>query len=210
MESTKVCSSPTYKNLKLKQVQSPKELKEKLRKDYKSKVQNCRNMLMNRFRSTAGETELRSTLTNIYNDIFQDSNIESLKSEILLDSEEMKILEEIKQELIQEELDWCIEEYETSQMDNVDWSLLQDENIICPICQKYNFTLSNNILSCSFCNVKVTTDKSLKDIKKVIFDSLDKHSTTCNVTVQFSAVCELNETHIYLICESCMDMKLIV
>ncbi|CAH2259122.1 jg9977 [Pararge aegeria aegeria] len=208
MNSPKVCASPTYKNLRLKQNPSPKELKEKLRKDYKNKVQNCRNMLLNRFRGPAGETDLRSTLTNIYNDIFKDSSNE--KTELLLNSEETKVLEEIKQELIQDELDWCLEEYEKAQLDDIDWSLLQDENVICPICEKNNFSLSNEILSCSLCDIKVITNKSLIDIKNKIFDSLENHSNVCNTTVQFSAVCELNETHIYFICETCMDMKLLV
>ncbi|XP_045785131.1 RPA-interacting protein A-like [Maniola jurtina] len=210
MNSPKVCPSPTYKNVKFKQVQSPKELKDKLRKDYKNKVQNCRNMLLNRFRGSSVETDLRSTLTNIYNEIFNDSSNECLKTELLLDSEETKILEEIKQELIQDELDWCLEEYEKAQMDNVDWSLLQDDNVICPICQKNNVTLCSDTLLCSFCNIRVKTSKPLKDIKNIIFNSIEKHSNVCSNTAQFSTVCELNDTHIYLICESCMDMKLIV
>lgn len=63
-------------------------------------------MLLNRFRGSDGDNDLRSTLVNIYNDIFKDSSYEFIKSDLILDSEETKVLEEIRMELIQEELDW--------------------------------------------------------------------------------------------------------
>lgn len=96
-------------------------------------------------------------------------------------------------------------------MENIDWSLLQDENVICPICQKYNFSLSGDMLTCLFCKISIKTTKSLTDIKNIIFDSIEKHSNACNNTnIQFSAICESNDTHIYLTCDSCMEMKFIV
>ncbi|CAH2074108.1 unnamed protein product, partial [Iphiclides podalirius] len=104
-----------------------------MRKDYKDKVQNCRNILLNKFRGPVGETELRDTLATIYKSMINLSSFDDM------DEEEGKVLEEIKSELIEEEMQWLIEEYEKSQMDKFDWSILQQENVICPICQKTNF-----------------------------------------------------------------------
>lgn len=63
-------------------------------------------MLINRFRGS-GETDLKMTLTNIYNKTF-GSYYNEIKKEVMNNIEEIEILEEIKQELIQEELDWYL------------------------------------------------------------------------------------------------------
>lgn len=57
---------------------------------------------MNRFRGTATETDLRDTLTDIYKSMFNFSD------EHTLDGEEQDLLEEIKSELVQEELQWLV------------------------------------------------------------------------------------------------------
>lgn len=66
-------------------------------------------MLLNRFRG-APENDLKTTLTDIYNRTFSNSCVE-IQNEFLTDLDEIKILEEIKQELIQEELDWQVNIY---------------------------------------------------------------------------------------------------
>lgn len=63
-------------------------------------------MLINKFRGS-GEIDLKMTLTSIYNKTFSSYYIE-IKNEVLNNVEEIEILEEIKQELIQEELDWYL------------------------------------------------------------------------------------------------------
>lgn len=68
--------------------------------NYKDKVQNCRNMLLTRFRGTVAENDLRDTLTEIYKSMFNFSGGD------FLDEEECEVLEEIKTELVQEELAW--------------------------------------------------------------------------------------------------------
>lgn len=47
------------------------------------------------------------------------------------------------------------------------------------------------------------------DIKANVNEKLEKHSSTCNSNVHFTAV-ETDETHIYYICEHCMDMQLVI
>ena len=63
-------------------------------------------MLINKVRGS-GEIDLKMTLTSIYNKTFSSYYIE-IKNEVLNNVEEIEILEEIKQELIQEELDWYL------------------------------------------------------------------------------------------------------
>ncbi|KOB78707.1 putative RPA interacting protein [Operophtera brumata] len=195
-------SSPQYKNLGFKHKQSPKELKEKFRKSYKEKVQNCREMLMDRFRGTVAEQDLCNTLTDIYKSVI-DFNV--------IENDELEILEELKNELVQEELDWWIREYEKSQLDNVDWSSMeQDDEVICPICQKSNLKLANGNVSCSNCKTKFNTSKKLTDIKKSIVTCLEKHATLCTQEPQFTVIPDLNESHIYLICEICSEMNVLI
>ncbi|XP_068629988.1 RPA-interacting protein [Battus philenor] len=203
MNSPKTNSSPLYKNLKTKQKQSPIAIKEKLRKDYKDKVQSCRNILLNKFRGCVGENELRTTLTMIYKNTFNFSEFEDL-------DEEMDVLEIIKQELIEEEIQRWLEEYEKSQMHDVDWSTLEEENVICPVCQKTNFKYENGTVTCLCCDIKIKTQHTLLQIRKIIFDSIEKHSSNCNKEAQFTLVNEVNDQHIYLICADCMDMQLLL
>lgn len=96
-------------------------------------------------------------------------------------------------------------------MENIDWSSMeQDDNVICPVCQKTNFILQNGKLSCSSCKIISKTNKSLREIKQSVMSCIEKHSTTCNNEVQFTVVPELNETNIYLICECCLEMQSII
>lgn len=96
-------------------------------------------------------------------------------------------------------------------MDNIDWSSMEkDDNVICPLCRKTNLSLHNKALSCSNCNVIINTTKSLLEIKQSLMCTLEKHNITCNNDVQFTLVSELNEAHVYLVCDACMDMQCIL
>ncbi|KAJ8725585.1 hypothetical protein PYW08_003768 [Mythimna loreyi] len=196
-------SSPKFKNLGIGPKQSPKELKEKMRKNYKHKIQNCRGMLMDKLRGSLIEQDLCNTLTDIYKSMFNFSD-ESI------DDEEYLLMEELKKELIQEELEWCLKEYEKSQ-EIIDWSTVEeDNNVICPVCQKTNVQLVNGHLSCSQCKSSIKTQKSLAEIKKSLLSSVDTHNAMCSSDAQFGIVADENESHVYLICENCTEMKLIV
>ncbi|XP_061383403.1 uncharacterized protein LOC116767447 [Danaus plexippus] len=209
MNSQNISSSPTYKNVKIKKIHSPLELKEKMRKDYKSKIQSSRCLLLNKIRGSSG-SDLRDTLTDIFNETV-NSNKDITNEDFIFDVEEAKILEEIKQELIQNELDWWIEEYEKSQNDYIDWlSQEYEENIICLICQKHNFLANNDTLSCPPCNIKIKVNNTLQNLKNIINEKIEKHNSFCCNNVHFSAICESNETHIYYICDSCEDMQLVI
>ncbi|XP_053625331.1 RPA-interacting protein-like [Plodia interpunctella] len=196
-------ASPNFKDLKSKSKHSPIEIKEKMRKNYKNKVKNCRELLLNRIRGTEAQTDLRDTLCDIYKSMFSFTNEETT------DDEEIQILNEIKNELVQEELEWLLDEYDKSHNDNIDLSA-EENNLICPICQKINCQLQNNFLSCSKCNFSIKTQMSCKEIKHHIFDLLEKHSSLCEKYGNFNVVSELDELHIYLTCDTCMEMLIVV
>lgn len=69
--------------------------------DYKEKVHNCRNMLLDKFRGTLDETELRDTLMAIYKSMFVYPKFEE-------SDEESEVFNEIKKELIEEEIQWFV------------------------------------------------------------------------------------------------------
>ncbi|KAJ8722771.1 hypothetical protein PYW07_003951 [Mythimna separata] len=196
-------SSPKFKNLGIGPKQSPKELKEKMRKNYKHKIQNCRGLLMDKLRGSLIEQDLCNTLTDIYKSMFNFS-------EEIVDDEEYMLIEELKRELVQEELEWCLKEYEKCQ-ENIDWSTVEeDNNVICPVCQKINVQFVNGHLSCSQCKFSIKTQKSLAEIKLSLLNSVDAHNVMCSSDAQFGLFADENESHVYLICENCTEMKLIV
>ncbi|XP_049867181.1 RPA-interacting protein-like [Pectinophora gossypiella] len=206
MNSPGTSSSPTtYKNLKVKPKQSPVELKEKMRKNYKERVQKYRNVLINKYRGAAEEAEFRKSLTDIYKSMFKYADVD------LTDEEEVELMEIIKNELVQEELQWWLEEYEKSHPDNDDWcDVDEDASVICPMCQKANFTLENRVLSCPNCKLTTTTDKNLTEIRCFIARSIAKHNDKCTGDVNFTTMPEHTHTYIYLMCFRCMMMETIV
>lgn len=50
---------------------------------------------------------------------------------------------------------------------------------------------------------------NMQEIKAIANETLEKHSNSCNCNVQFTVV-ESGETHIYYICEHCMDMQIVI
>ncbi|XP_072943389.1 uncharacterized protein Ripalpha [Epargyreus clarus] len=198
MNSPKSPLSPRYKNLKLKRYSSPKELKEKIRQDIRTKMKRSRDLILSGYRSDTFESEIIKRISEVYN-----------KHVLLNDDEESEMLEEIQNELIQEELEWWQKEYEKSHHD-IDWSTLhQEENVICPICEKTNFDIVKSNVHCPNCKITIETDKSLLETKKAIFDAVEKHSS-CPTKAGFATVTELSNTHIYLICDSCSDMEIVI
>lgn len=68
--------------------------------NYRDKIQNCRNLLLNKFRGPVVETDLKETLNEIYKSIpFSDDDNFDL---------EYDVLEEIGSELVQEETEWYL------------------------------------------------------------------------------------------------------
>lgn len=182
--------------------QSPIEIKEKMRKNYKNKVQNCRGMLLDKFRESFNEQDLCTTLTDLYKSVI-------IYSEETDDIEE-RCLEQFKNEIIQEELEWWVKEYETSQMENFDWASIEEDSVVCPICKKNNFKIENNIVSCPSCYITIRSAMPSSEIRRSILDSVHKHSVLCSENLQFSIIPEGNENHIYAICISCNEMKAII
>ncbi|KAL4702505.1 hypothetical protein ACJJTC_001390 [Scirpophaga incertulas] len=202
MSTVKENFSPKYKNLKLIR-NSPKDLKDKMRKNYKDKIQHCRDILMDRFRGADMEIDVKSTLKEMYKDVFNFTNF------ITEDEEEIILFDEIKNELLQEEYEWWVEEYHKTHID-IDWSSLEQEDVICPVCQKNNLTLKNNLLTCNNCLISVVTQDTICNIKQTILLAIEKHSNTCDKEPEFTLVQELKESHIYLLCSSCSEMQIVV
>lgn len=82
--------------------------------------------------------------------------------------------------------------------------------MICPVCQKTNIQLNNGYVKCSTCSSSVKTNKSLPEIKRSILSTVESHSAVCTTDAQFGLVSETSESHVYLICDSCAEMKLII
>lgn len=95
-------------------------------------------------------------------------------------------------------------------MENIDWSSLEDDNnVVCPVCQKTNVVKDEKGIGCSRCSWTVKTQKTLPAFKNDIVNCVERHGASCNNTVEFSQITD-TETHIYLVCSVCMDMQLVV
>lgn len=83
----------------------------------------------------------------------------------------------------------------------------EDNEVICPVCQKFNFKHENGYVCCSNCNIKIKTTKKLSDIKNSIAICLDSHANKCTHEPQFTVIPDLHDFHIYLICETCTEIN---
>ncbi|XP_012544708.1 uncharacterized protein LOC101743725 isoform X2 [Bombyx mori] len=175
------------------------------RQNYRNKVQKCRGTLQDKFRELTFE---KDNMCNVLKELYKEM-IDF--SEDILEIED-NILQEIKNELIQEELEWLLEEYQKTHMDdNIDWSKIEQDNVIvCPICQRDNFMSVNSCLKCPSCNVQIKTSMQTSEVKEHIFKCLDKHNSVCISDPQFTVIKDTSDCHIYLICETCNEMTYIL
>lgn len=95
-------------------------------------------------------------------------------------------------------------------MDGIDLASNEQDHVICPLCQKENFKLIKQKLTCPHCDVVIKTENSLSNIKMLILNNVEQHAAICSQEAQFNSISEPSGAHIYLMCESCNEMKLII
>lgn len=161
--------------------------------------------MLDKFRGEVNRKNV-DDIKELYKSILNFSN------ETIKDEEESTVFEELKSELLQEEIQWWLNENEKCEMEGIDWSSIEeDNNVLCPVCQKENITMINGHIICSRCETTIKTEKSLIDIKKTLFSDVELHNTACSNEAQFTVITDPNGSeHLYFICQNCNEMKLIL
>ncbi|VVC46256.1 Hypothetical protein CINCED_3A009594 [Cinara cedri] len=127
-------------------------------------------------------------------DIEEDDGFHSL-------DEEDKIFDEIKQEILDEEMKWISEQ-------DIDYNVylhhLQNNSLECPVCHTGNLIKSgNNNISCDICHTSIQTLLEVDALKSNLENTTAEHSRLC----QAPAECIVFPTHcdssMFLLCSIC-------
>ncbi|XP_050531842.1 uncharacterized protein LOC126900279 isoform X2 [Daktulosphaira vitifoliae] len=161
-------------------------------------MKNKRETLLERVRNVSydmRENEVTSFIdkTCIKMEVEDDDGFHSL-------DEEEQIIDEIKQELLDEEMKWIVaqdSEY-TMYLQN-----LQNDLIECPVCQTGNIKSIDKKISCDVCLTSIHTNLDLETLKKNLEATATEHSRFCQARIQCSVFPAPDVNSMFMICNNC-------
>ncbi|XP_076289499.1 RIP-like protein [Lasioglossum baleicum] len=195
---------------------SPK-LQEVLREKCRQRMREKRGQLFNRsrFGLEINSEDVRSTLSDIIrNELY---NIATTNADPIVNpffrvvSEPIELEEaiELENEILNEEEQWILEEYEKMSQEELELLALaadqEIEEVICPLCQTSNLTEEARQVSCKSCAFKLN-NVNLKEIGYLISKSVDNHSAMCTESPGFMPLIEYGIKRLYLFCDKCSTL----
>ncbi|XP_050428944.1 uncharacterized protein LOC126838496 [Adelges cooleyi] len=170
-----------------------------LRERYRNLMKNKRETLLERVRNVSydmRENEVTSFIdkTCIKMDIEEDDGFHSL-------DEEDQIIDEIKQELLDEEMKWISAQYSEY---NVYLQHLQNDSIECPVCQTGSLIKSDtNNITCDVCHITIYTSLETDALKNNLETSAIEHSRNCQRPVYCSVFPAPDVNSMFMMCNEC-------
>lgn len=102
----------------------------------------------------------------------------------LKELEDNILLEDILyEELVNESYRWLVEEYER-ELEYLASKDPNETNVVCPICQKFDLTLTNGNLICE-CGINFKWNQSLAELSQRLQNMLTEHGNKCNACLLF-------------------------
>ncbi|XP_043270693.1 uncharacterized protein Ripalpha [Venturia canescens] len=203
---------------------SPK-LQEVLRKRCRQRMKEKRGQLFDRRRPgllmDTDENEVHNALTEIVrNELSQLATMDiKEKNALFLPEYDESLTEEealeLEKEILAEEEQWILLEYEKLQENEAEMLALFAEDclreiVICPLCEKGCINESENELTCSSCNLRLPLKVRVEDFGKILRDRTNYHSSLCCGHPSFMLLPENNTLYLYLMCETCLTFVLII
>ncbi|KZC13258.1 RPA-interacting protein [Dufourea novaeangliae] len=218
-----IALSPTM-SMKLKNRESVNKIKhgspklqEVLRERCRQRMREKRGQLFNRtrFGIEINSKDVQDTLTEIVRkelNIIATTDLDPTVnpfSHIVsgpLDPEEAL---ELETEIINEEEQWILQEYETMSQEELELLALaadQEVNeVICPTCQVSNLTEEVGEITCTSCTFKLN-NITLKDLDHLISKSVNTHSAMCTNPPGFLPLAGNSNVCLCLICDKCSTL----
>ncbi|XP_071856589.1 RPA-interacting protein [Bombus fervidus] len=218
--------SPTM-NIKLKNRNSANKLRhsspklqEVLRERCRERMREKRGQLFNkrRFGLESNSKDVQDTLTEIVRKEFNNLVTRDLDAAFFDNTSFLNELlnqeEELENEILSEEEQWILQEYEKMTQEEIEILALtadeQDKEVICPICQRSNLTQKQNNVTCISCDFVLNNCISVKEVGCRIDNCVNNHSAQCRKTPSFFPLSENNKISLYLVCDECSTWASII
>lgn len=190
---------------------SPK-LQQVLRERCRQRMREKRGQLFNRgrFGLETNLKEVQETLTEIVRKEFINLATSESLPDIIDEPLEAEEALKIEDQIINEEEQWILEEYEKMSKEEMDLlAMTADENldeVFCPLCQKSHLTQNLNLIVCKECNFAIRACITVKKLGRLITECVDNHSMNCAQTPGFTLIPENNNICLYIACHNCSTL----
>ncbi|XP_050577327.1 RPA-interacting protein [Bombus affinis] len=198
---------------------SPK-LQEVLRERCRERMREKRGQLFNkrRFGLESNSRDVQDTLTEIVRKEFNNLVTRDLGPDFFDNTSFLNELlhqeEELENEILSEEEQWILQEYEKMTQEEIEMLALtadeQDKEVICPICQKSNLTQKQNKVTCISCDFALNNCINVKEVGYRINNCVNNHSAHCRKIPSFFPLSENNKISLYLVCDECSTWASII
>uniref|UniRef100_A0A2S2PRR4 RPA-interacting protein C-terminal domain-containing protein n=1 Tax=Schizaphis graminum TaxID=13262 RepID=A0A2S2PRR4_SCHGA len=127
-------------------------------------------------------------------DIEEDDGFHSL-------DEEDKMFDEIKQEILDEEMKWICEQ-------DIDYNIylqhLQNNSIECPVCHTGNLIKTTiNTISCDVCHTSIQTFLEIDALKNNMENTAAEHSCVCQSPIECIVFPTPYDNSMFMLCNIC-------
>lgn len=85
---------------------------------------------------------------------------------------------------------------------------IENNDIICPTCQKAVLAEESNCLTCAACGLMLA-GRTIQEAKRLINECVCEHATNCIKTPTFTVISESNNINLYMVCYECSTLALI-
>ncbi|KAL0120329.1 hypothetical protein PUN28_008169 [Cardiocondyla obscurior] len=177
-----------------------------------------RNQLFNRFRFDleSHSASVQNTLTEIVRQEFQNLSAVSSDNYITVHKIDEPFTQEeainMENEIVYEEEQWIIQEYEKILQDEVEYFAMYADNesreVFCPICQKAILTEENKCVNCPVCRLKLI-GHTMQEVRYLINQSVNTHAFNCVQMPVFMVIPDNCNLNLYLVCHDCSTLALI-
>ncbi|KAL1458109.1 hypothetical protein WDU94_008283 [Cyamophila willieti] len=184
---------------------SPQNI-EQLRKNIR---QECKLRLKNRRRELFNKSRL--DLENLVSNEFQKISInfyEELNTRTgLFDETDLKLLQKIEQDILNEQVEWFNEELTriVEEYENIEDQYKRLNSIVCPLCLSGTLTQCNNTILCIKCNSCVAQNMHLEEFQSRMDLILQQHQAVCSSTPSFILVPNELNLSLLVMCMTCQN-----
>lgn len=179
------------------------QLRQNIRQECKLRLRNKRRELFNRSRQ-----DLVQIVSNEFQKISFNFQQEVLNRGALFDEVDLRILQNVEQDILNEQLDWFNEELTQliDEYENIEEQCSRLNAIICPLCLTGALTQVNNTIQCDKCSSLLCNNMRLDEFKSKLDLVIELHQNECSSPPSFTLVPnEFNNPSLLLMCMDCQN-----